>query len=173
MILAAAGRSARRFRHATVVAALIVAFAGCGSGPEVEVAEPGELVVALIDGAPLPAIPVEPAHRAELRLLDGSLAAEWQLAVPAETVRAPAGRYELVTYTVFLSDHIQCSGEPDAIDPSSCVRATLGPAQVCRQPVEIVAGRTTRATFQSVRDGLCRLAVEPRQGLTGARPLAG
>lgn len=161
MILAAAERRSRRFRHVAVTIALVAGLAACAPGPVPPAPPSGELVVALLDGAAPPAIPVEPVHRAELRWPDGSIAAEWLLAVPAETVRAPAGRYDLVTYTVYLSDHIQCSGEPDAIDPSSCVRATLGPAQVCRQAIQILAGRTTRATFQTVRDGLCRLAVEP------------
>ncbi len=138
---------------AAIVAACIV---GCGSTPAPS-PPPGAsgFVEVQLEIAPDARQFFASQHRGRVIDGDGSVLADWEITDGASPVSVPVGRHQLQAFTVFLSDFIQCSTDPGGA--SHCAQPTLGPAQVCTIPIEVVAGETVEARYQSLPEGRCEL----------------
>ena len=97
-------------------------------------------------------------HHATLVAADGRVVADWKLSTDREIpVQAPVGSYTLSTFTVFLSDFLQCSPDPAKPGQEACFQPTLGPAERCEAPIEVRETADVLATFSILADGHCRL----------------
>ncbi|HET7031311.1 MAG TPA: hypothetical protein VFI34_12425 [Candidatus Limnocylindrales bacterium] len=108
-------------------------------------------------------------HHARLVTSDATIEKDWQITGAVVPVSAPPGFYRLQAFTAFLSDFIECAPDPAAAGATTCAQPTLGPAQVCAIPIEIVDGGTIRARFRSLPEGRCELVgvAEPAERTTG------
>jgi hypothetical protein len=88
----------------------------------------------------------------------GLVAADWELSTDgAVPIQAPVGPYILSTFTVFLSDFLQCTPDPGRPGQETCFQPTLGPAERCEAPIEVRETAEVVATFSILADGHCQL----------------
>lgn len=108
-------------------------------------------------------------HHARLTDANGTVFDDRRLTVDGPTdLSAPIGRYVLSAFTVFLSDFMQCSGDPARPGAETCFQPTLGPAEVCGVQVEVTAAVDVQAVFSILTDGRCRLDAVPGTAPSGS-----
>jgi hypothetical protein len=97
-------------------------------------------------------------HHATLVAPDGRVIADWKLPTDGEIpVQAPVGSYTLSTFTVFLSDFLQCTPDPARPGEETCFQPTLGPVERCEARIDVRETTDVLATFSIMADGHCRL----------------
>ena len=147
----------RRLLGLVLLIALVQASAGCDASTATPSGPPGRLLVTIVQGPgenPL----FEPVRRARAVSVDGAIDVGWRLREGGAPVEVPSGTYRVETFTVFLSDFIQCVDTVGPAGPTStCLQPTLGPSQVCALDVEVAPSGEVHLLYRELGQGRCEL----------------
>ena len=152
----------RRLAAGAVAAIVVAAVVACGAPATGSPTPTGRgFIVVRLEIAPGAEGFFASQHRGRVVSADGTVLADWEITDGTAPIEVPAGTAQLQGFTVFLSDFLQCSGDPASSVGKRCVQPTLAPSHVCAIPIEIVAGAMLTATFRSLPQAQCELVELP------------